>query len=231
MKVFISHIAEEKELAALLKGRIDEDFLGKVECFVSSDTESILAGENWLSSIDEALKDASVEVILCSPLSVKRPWINFEAGAGWMRRIPIVPLCHSGLTPRELPMPLAVLQGISASEPADLPKLYTTIANAHHSRVPRAPFDALVTKIAEFEKAYQSRMPRSLTENAERDQLILARMIEALKDPAHRFRSIERLSFIGGVSESEAVDLLRRDPEVVFSKGRSKNLIARLTSR
>jgi hypothetical protein len=231
MKVFISHIAEEKLLAALLKERIDEDFLGKVECFVSSDTESILAGENWLSSVEEALKDASVEIILCSPASVKRPWINFEAGAGWMRGIPIVPLCHSGLTPRELPMPMTVLQAISASKPADLPRLYTTIAKAHHSRVPHAPFDALVTKIVEFEKAYQSRMPRSLTEDAERDQLILTRMVDALKDPAHRFRSIERLSFIGGVSESETVDLLRREPEVVFSKGRSRRLIARLRSR
>src|SRR5215831_18224791 len=141
MKVFISHIKEEKELAALLKGRIDEDFLGKVECFVSTDTESILAGANWLSSVEKALNDASVEVILCSPLSIKRPWINFEAGDGWMRHIPIVPLCHSGLTPRELPMPMAVLQAISASEPADLPRLYTTTANAHDSRVPQAPFD------------------------------------------------------------------------------------------
>jgi TIR domain len=78
MKVFISHITEEKDLAALLKERIDEDFLGKVECFVSSDTESILAGENWLISVEEALRDASVEIVLCSPASVKRPWINFE---------------------------------------------------------------------------------------------------------------------------------------------------------
>lgn len=231
MKVFISHIAEEKDLATLLTERIKEDFLERVECFVSSDTESILAGENWLSSVEMALKDASVEVILCSPASVKRPWINFEAGAGWMRGIPIVPVCHSSLTPRNLPMPMTVLQAISASEPDGLRRLYTTIAKAHRSRVPRAPFEALVTEIVEFEKAYQLRMPQGVTEDAERDRLILRRMVEALNDPAYRFRSVERLSFIGGVSESETVDLLRREPEVVFSKGESGNLIARLRSR
>jgi hypothetical protein len=231
MKVFVSHIMEEAELAALLKARIDEDFLGKIECYVSSDTESILAGENWLNSVEDALKSALVEVILCSPASVKKPWINFEAGAGWMRGIPIVPVCHSGLTPSDLPMPMSVLQSISASEPDGLLRLYATIANAHKSRVPRVPFDALVAKILEFERAYKERMPPNWIAEQGRDQLILARMIEALNDPTYRFRSVERLSFQGGISESETIDLLRREPEVMFAKGKSGKLIARLKSR
>ena len=57
------------------------------------------------------------------------------------------------------------------------------------------------------------------------------RLFELLNDPEHRFRSVERLSYLAGVSQSEAVDLLRNDSEVVFTKGRSGNLIARLRSR
>jgi hypothetical protein len=231
VKVFISHIAEEAALAALLKMSIDRDFLGKVEVFVSSDTESILAGENWLTSIDQALKHASLELILCSRTSVKRPWINFEAGAGWMRGIPIIPICHSGLTPRGLPMPLTVLQAIPANDPAGLQRMYTAIARAHGSRVPQVPFEALAAEVARFETEYLLRIPKQLAEDADREKLVLARIEEALKDPAHRFRSVERLSFIAGISEDEILDLLRGQPDIVFTKGKSGKIIARLKYR
>jgi hypothetical protein len=114
--IFISHISEEAELAKVFKCAIENDFLQMVSVFVSSDTASIQAGENWLKSIDEAIRDAAVEIIICSRSSITRPWINFEAGAGWMRKIPIIPVCHSGLKPRDLPMPLAVLQGLVAGD-------------------------------------------------------------------------------------------------------------------
>jgi hypothetical protein len=231
MKVFISHIAEEGGIAVLFKNRIEKSFLQKIECFVSSDTDSVLAGENWLQSVDAALKNASVEVILCSPVSVKRPWINFEAGAGWMRGIPIIPVCHSGLTPRSLPMPMTILQAVLATDSAGLKRLYAAIAKAHQSSIPEAPFDDLAAEVAVWEDVYRSHMPQSSAEGSARDKHVLTRMLKALADPAHRFRSIERLSFLGGVSESEAVDLLRGDPEVVFAKGKSGKLIARLKSR
>ena len=36
-----------------------------------------------------------------------RPWVNIELGAAWIKRVPIIPLCHSGLTPSDLPWPFA----------------------------------------------------------------------------------------------------------------------------
>ena len=56
-------------------------------------------------------------------------------------------------------------------------------------------------------------------------------MLEALADFEFVFRSVERLSFAGGVSEGEAIDLLRGSPDVVFAKGNGDRLIARLKSR
>lgn len=94
--VFISHITEEKEMAMELKKLIEESFLGMLDVFVSSDENSISSGSKWLDNITSALSSCAIELILCSPNSVKRPWINFEAGAGWVRDIPVIPLCHSG---------------------------------------------------------------------------------------------------------------------------------------
>jgi len=84
-QVFISHVMEDAAVAARLKRKMTEDFLGQLTVFLSSDTESIAAGEEWLSSVSEALRNSSIFVVLCSPMAIARPWVNFEAGAAWMR--------------------------------------------------------------------------------------------------------------------------------------------------
>lgn len=111
-QVFISHVTEDA-VAARLKRKMTEDFLGQLTVFLSSDTESIAAGEEWLSSVSEALRNSSIFVVLCSPIAIARPWVNFEAGAAWMRDIPLVPACFGGLRPRDLPMPLSARQALS----------------------------------------------------------------------------------------------------------------------
>lgn len=95
--VFISHIGDEATIAREFKSLIEENFLGMIEVFVSSDGSSVKMGEKWLNDISDALERCAVEIVICSPISVRRPWINFEAGAGWVRGIPVIPLCHSGM--------------------------------------------------------------------------------------------------------------------------------------
>src|SRR5260370_10156446 len=65
----------------------------------------------------------------------------------------------------------------------------------------------------------------------ERGSVAVARMKEALADPKHRFRSLERLAIAAGINEDDVLELLRDDPEVVFAKGKSGNRIVRLRSR
>ena len=63
-QVFISHVTEDAAVAARLKRKMTEDFLGQLTVFLSSDTESIAAGEEWLSSVSEALRKAtSLEMV------------------------------------------------------------------------------------------------------------------------------------------------------------------------
>jgi hypothetical protein len=78
-QVFISHVTEDAAVAARLKRKMTEDFLGQLTVFLSSDNESIAAGEEWLSSVSEALRNSSIFVVLCSPIAIARPWVNFEA--------------------------------------------------------------------------------------------------------------------------------------------------------
>lgn len=84
--IFISHVHEEAEVALALKAYFEEQMgqpLGrKPEIFVSSDRWQMRSG-NWLERIRKELDSAQVVVLVLSKRSVKRPWVNFEAGAAW----------------------------------------------------------------------------------------------------------------------------------------------------
>lgn len=152
--VFVSHISQEAKLAELLKTQISHDFLGMIDVFVSSDSTSITVGSKWLNDIDAALKNAKVELIICSEDSVSRPWINFEAGAGWVKGIPIVPICHTGLRPVDLPIPLNMLQGIQASDSAGLQRVYELLAKQLGCAVPNQAFADFIQSVKGFEREY-----------------------------------------------------------------------------
>jgi hypothetical protein len=126
--LFISHISEEAEYAALLKKMIQEDFLGLVKCFTSSDIGGIGAGANWLTAVEDALAKAKVVLVLCSKASVDRPWVQFEVGAAWMRKVPVVPVCHSELKLSQLEMPLSLRQGLELPTERGVAQLYDGIA-------------------------------------------------------------------------------------------------------
>ena len=87
--VFISHIAEEAGIADALKTQIESALPG-LRAFSSS--SDIGLGAQWLAQIDKALQKADALLILCSRRSVERRWINFEAGAGWGRKKPVIPV-------------------------------------------------------------------------------------------------------------------------------------------
>jgi hypothetical protein len=152
-QVFISHISAEAEFAKRLKQRLDNDFLGMLEIFVSSDRETIRAGEKWLDQVDRSLRAADAQLVLCSHASVRRPWVNFEAGAAWLRRIPVVPVCHSGLALVDLPVPLNMLQGVECSSAAGLQKLYDTMAAVLGVKTPAVDFQAMAADLRLLEQS------------------------------------------------------------------------------
>ena len=153
-RVFISHIGDESDIAIEFKALIENAFLGLIDVFVSSDGSSIKMGQKWLDDISGALSNCSVEIVICSPVSVKKPWINFEAGAGWVRGIPVIPLCHSGMIPSNLPVPLNLLQAASATDVSGLKLIFPVLANAIGSKTPSIDFSGFIAKTQEFERRY-----------------------------------------------------------------------------
>jgi DNA-binding MarR family transcriptional regulator len=136
MDVFVSHITEESEVAKVIKEWVESTFLGQFDVFVSSDSDSIPAGTKWLDEITNAITSSKIILLLCSSNSIHRPWINFEAGCGWAKSIPVIPICYGGLSRNELPPPINALQALNLDE--QLPKkLFDAIAK--HLDVKRLP--------------------------------------------------------------------------------------------
>jgi TIR domain len=157
LTIFLSHVTAEAKLADLVEGHLHRDFIGLARVFASSDLGSVLAGKKWLDEVTSALTQASLHVVLASPDSIERKWINFEAGAAHVRGVPIIPLCHSGLTPAQLPVPLSESQGLVLSDDSGFRRFYAAIARALESELPEVDYAAYGREVAAFEVTYKNR--------------------------------------------------------------------------
>lgn len=115
-EIFISFIHEEKEIAEAVKTFLREKLETHSDVFLSSDMWSIYAGEDWLKKMKEELVPAKVVLLMLSPESVRRPWVNFEAGAAWLTDKVIIPVCIRGLRPEDLPKPYSNFQGLKLED-------------------------------------------------------------------------------------------------------------------
>ena len=145
--VFISHIHSEADIAIWLKKTISKLLLGGINFFVSSDRVAIVGGDRWLNKIEDALRDAPIVLVLCSDQSIYRPWINFEAGGAWIAGKRVIPICHSGMTPVELPEPLKSLQAYTLANPKDLIDLTKILAELAGLDVPEIDAENLISSI------------------------------------------------------------------------------------
>lgn len=128
--VFISFIHEEGETAAAVQTFVNQMLGGQAKAFLSSDKFQVYAGENWLDRILEELEAAKVVLLILSEKSVTRPWVNFEAGAGWFTKKKIIPLCIKELNKDNLPKPYSSLQSIDLKYTEE--QLYLIRSIAHY---------------------------------------------------------------------------------------------------
>jgi hypothetical protein len=163
LQMFLSHVHVESRFADFIQSSIERDFIGLVKVFVASDG-GILAGKKWLDDLTKALNASDLHAVLCSPESLTRHWVSFETGAAHLRGIPLLPLCHSGLNPDQLPVPLSAFQGIRLCAPertlaepgSGVKALYTAIAETLGSNVPQVDFQAYEQELAALEQTYAS---------------------------------------------------------------------------
>jgi hypothetical protein len=116
-QIFISHMSEEKELAKILKKYIKKYFDNRITVFFSSDPTSIPLAQDWVAAVPAEIEKSLVILVICSPDSYNRPWINFEVGCAKMKKCEIIPICHSGLKKEGLDMNLRILQATDIGDP------------------------------------------------------------------------------------------------------------------
>jgi hypothetical protein len=138
-EVFISFIHEEEEVANAVRAYLDEALnelaAEKTAIFMASDQWQIYAGEIWLDRVMQELKNAKLVILMLSTESVRRPWVNFEAGGAWLRDIPLIPVCYGALTKDSLPKPYSSIQALDI--PPEL--YYLATSAAHHLKLAIAP--------------------------------------------------------------------------------------------
>ena len=143
--VFVSHVEEDAAIASEIKAWT-EDLLKGVEMFVSGD--DIDPGVKWEEHIiEEKLKNCCIALIVCTQMSIRQPWINFEAGGAWVKGAMVIPLCYHGQSKGTLPRPLSSLQALDLSEPDDIRKLLETIAKKAGLHAPNTDSNGLIERL------------------------------------------------------------------------------------
>jgi len=105
MNIFISHAVANKNIARYLADTLEassED----VTTFLASRPGDIRADENWLVGIERALQQADIYIILLTPESVLRPWVNFEAGSAWFFQRQLIFVRIQALSTDRIPLPI-----------------------------------------------------------------------------------------------------------------------------
>jgi hypothetical protein len=231
--IFVSHIHEDRAVARWLREQLRDDFLGQISVYVSSEREG-RADEDWLQTIDDALRDCRLLIALCSPVSVLRPWVNFELGAAWMLEKRIVPACHAGLEVEDLRAPLSSLHGIALTEAAGIETLYSTIAlQLGFPQAPRLDFAELAEALRSIDGATGEGDDDGSIELQllRRDRDIRGRVRGALEVKG-RWRTIPKIATEAAISEDSALEILRADGQVRFcSRERDGALVAGLVAR
>jgi len=174
-RVFISHTTGEASLALELKNFLEQTFPGALTVFASTDVQDLTPGQQWLKRIEAALRETEVLLVLCSPFSLTRPWINFEVGFGWSRGLDILPICHSGQQKDELPHPFSDLQALQLEDSDFCHSIVEVFCK--HLNAPEEPEIDLVRAHKRLEKARKSAgkheaSPHIITSPLERTRLI-----------------------------------------------------------
>lgn len=137
--------------------------------FVSSDPRDNTLGQEWLQKIKFNLRKCVVEIVISSPQSIKRPWINFEAGAGWIRNVSVIPLCHSGLDPNRLPAPLHALQAATATDEYGLKQLLRILSDKLESDIAPVDLNEFIGVVKAYEQTTKDNL-KAAGQNAVSDE-------------------------------------------------------------
>lgn len=144
--VFLSHAAIDQDTAMFLK-RLIESTIGRSEVFVSSDTEDVRPGDEWVRKIRENLRAAKMLLLLASERGLKRPWVWYETGSAWSREIRMIPCCLGKIRKNELAAPFSSYQALNIDDVGDLKNLLNSIGRELGLSVEVPDLEPIATKL------------------------------------------------------------------------------------
>ncbi len=148
VKILISHISEEALFALLLKDFIESTFLGQFEVSLNSNSGARGVGDKWLVELDGDLTTAEHLLVLCSPKSIRQPWVHFQFGCAWTKSKPITCLCHSGLDMVGLPSHLRIFEVLEVDDDDFMEQLFNDLAKRFGiRRLPRLSYDTMKAEL------------------------------------------------------------------------------------
>ena len=148
MNILISHVPEEALIALLLKDFIESTFLGQFEVSLGKNVTDIGVGDKWLVELDGSLTSADLLLVLCSPKSIRQPWIHFEFGCAWTKSMAISCLCHSGLNKVGLPPHLRTFDVLEVDDEGFMEELFADLAKRFGiKRLPRLSYDTMKAEL------------------------------------------------------------------------------------
>lgn len=209
LKLFLSHLSVEAKLADMLSTHLQQDFIGLVQVFVSSDMTSLPVGTNWLEGVMTAIETSQMHLILCSPESIKRVWIHYEAGAARARHVPTAPLCHSGLSSEQLPVPLSESEAVQL-DAHGFSALYSSIAALLGSSVPNIDFNGYAREVATVENEFtkERTAARDLGAHIEDKSIVIDPRVVCVSSP--QFLALGYANQIDIVLEAFPADLVHK---------------------
>lgn len=104
-KVFISFDHGDRSVAETLKALLEHELNLRNEVFMVTDPNQLRAGGDWLKVVKDGLSSAEVALLMLSKRSIKKPWVNFEAGAAWLAGKRVIPACFGNQKKGNLPAP------------------------------------------------------------------------------------------------------------------------------
>jgi len=110
--IFVSHWSKEAPVAILLKEWI-ENIFRDTHVFVSSSGQDIDYGEQWEDGMLQALKKASISIILVSKNSYDRKWIHIETGFSLARDVKLFIVRIDNFAPELMGRPYDNYQSIT----------------------------------------------------------------------------------------------------------------------
>ena len=114
---------------------------------------------------------------------------------------------------------------------AALKKPVTTIMHGvETNQLPPLVSETIYIKYSELDE-YLAKLKEKTSAPETQPEKIVDRMKKALRSEKFTWRSIRTLADAGGVLESEALNILRNDPDIVLGTGRSGNRLAKLKDR